>query len=155
MTNTERITSSETRLKGAICEIIDTEGGLTIINTDKNNTWECIASDVDGYYYFRNEATGEYLALVTDNTETPNRQVVTTPTTGEYNTDAYLIGCNISSNENVYSKQSLEYVSGTTAKPNSLVSTVQMNSVCQAVPVTRRCLCISDCQVMHSALICR
>ena len=121
MTNTERITSSETRLKGAVCEIIATEGGLTIINTDKNNTWECIASDVDGYYYFRNEATGEYLALVTDNTETPNRQVVTTPTTGEYNTDAYLIGCNISSNENVYSKQSLEYVSGTTAKPNSLI----------------------------------
>ena len=121
MTNTEHVTSSETRLKGSICEILDTEDGLTIINTDKNNIWECIRSEVDGYYYFRNEGSGEYLAFVVDDSVSPYRQVITTPTIGEYNTDAYLIGCNIASKENVYSKQSLEYVSGTTAKPNSLI----------------------------------
>lgn len=122
MTDTQSVTSSEIRLKGATCEIIDAEDGLTIITSDKNNVWECIKSDVEGYYYFRNEATGEYLAFVVDNSESPYRQVITTPSIGDgYNTDAYLIGYNISSNENIYSKQSVEYISGTEDKPNSLI----------------------------------
>ncbi|MBQ7962537.1 MAG: Ig-like domain-containing protein [Clostridia bacterium] len=115
------IGSSEFRMEGISCDIINTEEGAAIINSDLHAVWECVSSDVEGFYYFRNAATGEYLAFVTDKSVNPYRQIVTTPTIGDgYAEDAYLITFESNSNIKLYSEQSFAYMNGTASEPNAL-----------------------------------
>ena len=119
MSDTAVIASDEYRLKGANCIITKSTAGTQILNSVDSNIWECIESETEGYYYFRNVETGEYLAFVADTSYSPYRRVTTTATLDEYPSDSYLFGYDVNSLHMLYSKQSVEYQSGN--KPNSLI----------------------------------
>ena len=120
LSNSPNNTDSANALNGVVCSIESSDNGLRIYNDDADCIWECVDSVTAGYYYLRNAATGEYLALVVDDGETPYRQVVTTHNLNEYSSDAYLIAKNTSSPEQVYSKQSAAYVNADGASANFL-----------------------------------
>ena len=99
--------SSEYRMKSTACTIEESSKGMIIKNTDNMTVWECIESDVEGYFYLRNAETGGYLALSASNSLSLYRQVATTAALDDgYAHEAYLICRN---GEQVYSKQSYEY----------------------------------------------
>lgn len=99
MSGTENNTAtSEHYLAGASCVVVEKDSSYHIECSDENNIWECIDSGTDSYYHFKNVKTGEYLALVYNANDTLKRQVTTSPTLTEYNSDAYLIRRIVSSN---------------------------------------------------------
>ncbi len=67
------------------------DGKLYIPNENPGVVWECIESGTDGYYYFKNAQTLEYLTIVFDRSYSPHRRVTTTPTLNEYSENSYLI----------------------------------------------------------------
>ncbi len=108
LTNTQYNT---TYMTGKAVNIESNSADVYITESDDNNAYLCIESSTEDFYYFKNVATGKYLALVADPDVPSNRRVTTTSDLTQHNSESYLITY-MSNDQTVYSLASSKHAYG-------------------------------------------